>query len=252
MANCQGPHKHYIHLFSNYIIIHIHLCLISLLHFIYHLLYTHTHLSLLRFTSSVPLSANPANHRRGKLFKTKKRRMRPGTTFSEAFHNPTSSPSPLTSPDGLGVHSAWRSPVPYLFGGLAAMLGLIALALLTLACTYWRLTGYLNSTGANGEMNSHGAARKGTGAGDSDMAPPVKVHVAVIMAGEVKPTYLATPTHKKDVGDNYISCSYNSSSNNDRNIVADVEVDLERGIGATDGDRDQGSIEMNQQQLRRQ
>jgi hypothetical protein len=199
------------------------------------------------------LYQNPENHRRDKLFKTKKRRMRPGTTFSEAFHNPTSSPSPLASPDGLGVHSAWRSPVPYLFGGLAAMLGLIALALLTLACTYWRLAGYLNSTGANGEMNSHGAAGKGMDAEDTETAPPVKEHVAVIMAGEAKPTYLATLTQKKDVGDYSISCICNSSSNNDRNIAADhVEVDLERGIDAMDGNWDQGSIELNQQQLRRQ
>lgn len=183
--------------------------------------------------------------------------MRPGTTFSETvLHNPMSSPPPLASPDGLGLHSAWRSPVPYLFGGLAAMLGLIALALLTLACTYWRLAGYLNSTGANGEMNSHGGiggTGKQTGAEDAGTNPPVKEHVAVIMAGEAEPTYLATPAQKKDVvDDNCNNCSCNCSSNNDRNIVADIEVDLERGIGATDGDGNQRSIELNQQQLRRQ
>ncbi|KAL6567841.1 hypothetical protein OROGR_001509 [Orobanche gracilis] len=37
--------------------------------------------------------------------------------------------------------SQWHSPVPYLFGGLAAMLGLIAFALLILACSYWKLSG---------------------------------------------------------------------------------------------------------------
>ncbi|KAJ6849790.1 protein GLUTAMINE DUMPER 5 [Iris pallida] len=40
--------------------------------------------------------------------------------------------------------STWHSPVPYLFGGLAAMLGLIAFALLILACSYWRLSGFLD------------------------------------------------------------------------------------------------------------
>ncbi|KAL4197360.1 hypothetical protein AMTRI_Chr04g187940 [Amborella trichopoda] len=38
------------------------------------------------------------------------------------------------------VHSPWHSPVPYLFGGLAAMLGLIAFALLILACSFWKLS----------------------------------------------------------------------------------------------------------------
>jgi hypothetical protein len=237
------------HLFSNYIIIHIHL---DFSYTLFTTSYIYRHLSLLHCTSFSSFTRTQKIIEE-KLFKTKKRRMRPGTTFSEAFHNPTSSPSPLASPDGLGVHSAWRSPVPYLFGGLAAMLGLIALALLTLACTYWRLAGYLNSTGANGEMNSHGAAGKGMDAEDTETAPPVKEHVAVIMAGEAKPTYLATLTQKKDVGDYSISCICNSSSNNDRNIAADhVEVDLERGIDAMDGNWDQGSIELNQQQLRRQ
>nr|GFA24245.1 protein glutamine dumper 2-like [Tanacetum cinerariifolium] len=36
--------------------------------------------------------------------------------------------------------SPWHSPVPYLFGGLAAMLGLIAFALLILACSYWKIS----------------------------------------------------------------------------------------------------------------
>ncbi|KAF5787554.1 putative protein glutamine dumper [Helianthus annuus] len=35
---------------------------------------------------------------------------------------------------------SWHSPVPYLFGGLALILGLIAFALLILACSYWKLS----------------------------------------------------------------------------------------------------------------
>ncbi|KAJ3708011.1 hypothetical protein LUZ61_011716 [Rhynchospora tenuis] len=180
--------------------------------------------------------------------------MRPGTTFSEVLHHPTSSPSPFASPDMIGLHPAWRSPVPYLFGGLAAMLGLIALALLTLACTYWRLTGYLNSVGVNGEMNSHdgNGERKGMGARNARSALPMKEHVAVIMAGEAKPTYLATAAQKKDVEDNCSNSSGNSLKSNDRNIVTDAQTDLERGIGVADGDRNQRSIGLNQQQLRRQ
>lgn len=79
-------------------------------------------------------------------------------------------------------HSPWHSPVPYLFGGLAAMLALIALALLILACSYWRL-----SASAQGDLE----------AGD-DAKPDNDTHkmpekFLVIMAGDVKPTYLATP-----------------------------------------------------------
>lgn len=162
--------------------------------------------------------------------------MRPGTTFPGAFHNPTASPSPSTSPDRPGLHSTWNSPVPYLFGGLAAMLGLIALALLTLACTYWRLNGYLQSTGTNGEQNSNSASQTGkapTG-GDAQMAPPVQEHVAVIMAGEAKPTYLATPVQRKDGAGS---------------VVIDVGLDLERGRGATVGEGNQRSDGLNQQQL---
>ncbi|XP_010497820.1 PREDICTED: protein GLUTAMINE DUMPER 2, partial [Camelina sativa] len=46
-----------------------------------------------------------------------------------------------TSSSMVVPHSPWHSPVPYLFGGLAAMLALISLALLILACSYWRLSG---------------------------------------------------------------------------------------------------------------
>ncbi|WOL08597.1 protein GLUTAMINE DUMPER 2-like [Canna indica] len=87
-----------------------------------------------------------------------------------------------------GRASGWHSPVPYLFGGLAAMLGLIAFALLLLACSYWRLSGYLD--GGDGGEAEMGAK---TGA---EAAVPVACYeekVVVIMAGDEKPTYLATP-----------------------------------------------------------
>ncbi|CAH8358747.1 unnamed protein product [Eruca vesicaria subsp. sativa] len=93
-----------------------------------------------------------------------------------------------------GPHSPWHSPVPYLFGGLAAMLALIAFALLILACSYWRLSGYLD-----GEENR---SRDGDlEAGDAKAEKPVKAvalpeKFLVIMAGDVNPTYLATPVEK--------------------------------------------------------
>ncbi|TKY74825.1 GLUTAMINE DUMPER 3 [Spatholobus suberectus] len=97
--------------------------------------------------------------------------------------------SSLTSPP----RSTWHSPVPYLFGGLAAMLGLIAFALLILACSYWKLSGQLQSEeNAERDIESVGGEKQG----DSANKDPVKVYeekILVIMAGDEKPTFLATP-----------------------------------------------------------
>lgn len=90
-------------------------------------------------------------------------------------------------------HSPWHSPVPYLFGGLAAMLGLIAFALLILACSYWKLSGYLQN-GERGEEDRD--LEVGEGKGDETQKggdPVMEQKFLVIMAGKVKPTFLATP-----------------------------------------------------------
>ncbi|CAL9079265.1 unnamed protein product [Musa textilis] len=89
--------------------------------------------------------------------------------------------------------SAWRSPVPYLFGGLAAMLGLIAFALLVLFCSFWQLSGYLESGGdADGGRDGDGEAPSD---GSDAAKPPLLFEdsIVVIMAGDRKPTFLATP-----------------------------------------------------------
>uniref|UniRef100_A0A0E0QGB5 Uncharacterized protein n=2 Tax=Oryza TaxID=4527 RepID=A0A0E0QGB5_ORYRU len=93
--------------------------------------------------------------------------------------------------------SPWHSPVPYLFGGLAAMLGLITLALLILACSYWKLNNYL------GTSHSSSAAAGDGGDGDGGSKSPATAAaafpvvygdlVAVVMAGERMPTFLAAP-----------------------------------------------------------
>ncbi|CAL9136812.1 unnamed protein product [Musa acuminata var. zebrina] len=85
--------------------------------------------------------------------------------------------------------SAWRSPVPYLFGGLAAMLGLIAFALLVLFCSFRHLSGYLESGGeADGDEEAPSD-------GGDEAKPPLLFEdsIVVIMAGDRKPTFLATP-----------------------------------------------------------
>jgi hypothetical protein len=110
-------------------------------------------------------------------------------------------------------HSLWHhSPVPYLFGGLAAMLGLIALSLLALACSYWKLSGNL-SAGEESDAD-HQARRAGgdgeKGAADGKTRPAGdkwREHVVVIMAGDERPTFLATPASgRADEDDAAASC----------------------------------------------
>jgi hypothetical protein len=114
--------------------------------------------------------------------------MRPGPGFN------ATAAAAVTAPAAAGsvVHSAWHSPVPYLFGGLAAMLGFIAFALLILACSYWKLSGYLE--GGAGRGHDDGSIADGGKPAASELPPPIsEKKILVIMAGDVKPTYLATP-----------------------------------------------------------
>ncbi|KAE8711229.1 Protein GLUTAMINE DUMPER 3 [Hibiscus syriacus] len=106
---------------------------------------------------------------------------------SEEFNVTTASPS-------AAPHLTWHSPVPYLFGGLAAMLGLIAFALLLLACSYWKLSGYLGS--GEGNEGDNRDLEEGEGKGEQTQkggAAVMEQKFLVIMAGQVKPTFLATP-----------------------------------------------------------
>ncbi|PKA51361.1 Protein glutamine dumper 3 [Apostasia shenzhenica] len=114
--------------------------------------------------------------------------MRPGATFTGA-----EAPAPPANKASIAIHSAWHSPVPYLFGGLAAMLGLVAFALLILACSYWKLSGDLDG-GDDGALSSGEESGKTDGAGRGPPPPPLyDERVVVIMAGDKKPTFLATP-----------------------------------------------------------
>ncbi|CAI0394070.1 unnamed protein product [Linum tenue] len=115
------------------------------------------------------------------------------------------SPRPTTSHEtnaamAAAERSPWHSPVPYLFGGLAAMLGLIAFALLILACSYWKLSGYLENDGERdleaGEGEGNG---KEGGEGGEKKAKEFDEKFLVIMAGQVKPTYLATQVSSRSL-----------------------------------------------------
>ncbi|GAB4853605.1 hypothetical protein Ancab_017796 [Ancistrocladus abbreviatus] len=99
--------------------------------------------------------------------------------------------APLREQVQTREHSPWHSPVPYLFGGLAAMLGLIAFALLILACSYWKLSGHLDNGDAERDPE---AGTSPDDAKTNDNLKPPAVNFLVIMAGQDKPTFLATPT----------------------------------------------------------
>ncbi|KAL3331775.1 hypothetical protein AABB24_032408 [Solanum stoloniferum] len=129
--------------------------------------------------------------------------------------------------------SPWHSPVPYLFGGLAAMLGLIAFALLILACSYWKLSGNLEENeegdleeGNNNNNNSNGEDGK-------MVEPPIlEEKFLVIMAGQLKPTYIATPSlssRASSFGSNS-GCTASSESSTDKS-----EAEEEEGVNDVSG-----------------
>ncbi|KAL1563213.1 protein GLUTAMINE DUMPER 5-like [Salvia divinorum] len=75
----------------------------------------------------------------------------------------------------------WNSPIPYLFGGLALVMGVVALALLVLACSY-----------KNSSSEEEPSSEKSVKAAPP-LQPDVEPRIVVIMAGETNPTYLAKP-----------------------------------------------------------
>ncbi|KAF8365151.1 hypothetical protein HHK36_032839 [Tetracentron sinense] len=86
-----------------------------------------------------------------------------------------------TSPTAASGFQRWNSPVPYIFGGLAVMLGFIALALIILVCSCCK-------SSAN---SSSDTVEKPAKAVNSPVDTEPKI--VVIMAGDDIPTYLAKP-----------------------------------------------------------
>ena len=82
------------------------------------------------------------------------------------------------------------------------MLGLITLALLILACSYWKLNNYLG-TGRDATTSGPGAT---DGDDDGSKSPAAASPatfadlVAVVMAGEKMPTFLAAPIVRRTHG----------------------------------------------------
>ncbi|ESW26798.1 hypothetical protein PHAVU_003G149300 [Phaseolus vulgaris] len=140
-------------------------------------------------------------------------------------------------------HSPWHSPVPYLFGGLAAMLGLIAFALLILACSYWKLSGYLEG---NGETERDLEAGEGKTEQDQKPQRQYEEKILVIMAGQEKPTFLATPSVSSS------SCSTSRSSsfgdNTSTCTCEETQKSLEMAQTAKEGSAESGTTETSSDQ----
>nr|GEW64570.1 protein glutamine dumper 2-like [Tanacetum cinerariifolium] len=87
--------------------------------------------------------------------------------------------------------SPWHTPVPYFFGGLAFVMGLIAFALLVLACSYWNL--------GHEDVESEGETdiEAGDSKLDKNLPSIYEEKYLVIMAGHSTPTFLATPVSSK-------------------------------------------------------
>ncbi|KAL1335323.1 hypothetical protein HN51_064243 [Arachis hypogaea] len=142
--------------------------------------------------------------------------------MAAAYREPMKAEARAPSSMGQQVpHSAWHSPVPYLFGGLAAMLGLIAFALLILACSYWKLSGYLEGNG-EGERDLEAGEGKGND-NQKQQQGPYEEKILVIMAGQDKPTFLATPVSSSTVR------SSSSFVNNTNTCTCDQSQKSEEG-----------------------
>ncbi|XVF71382.1 hypothetical protein PTKIN_Ptkin12aG0033300 [Pterospermum kingtungense] len=76
----------------------------------------------------------------------------------------------------------WNSPIPYLFVGLALMLGLIAMALVILACSHKK-----SPTNSSSEEAEEKPAKQ------VSMQLEMEPKIVVIMAGDENPSYLANP-----------------------------------------------------------
>ncbi|KAI3772001.1 hypothetical protein L6452_03175 [Arctium lappa] len=104
--------------------------------------------------------------------------------------------------------SPWHSPVPYLFGGLAAMLALIVFALLILACSYWKLSAQQRRDLEAGNGDGDGDSKPG----NQKETPIFEDKYLVIMAGQAKPTFLATPISSRASSFGSCSCRSNSTA----------------------------------------
>ncbi|XP_017417853.1 protein GLUTAMINE DUMPER 4 [Vigna angularis] len=126
------------------------------------------------------------------------RKMRPINTVS------SSSPPPPGSVTGIKI---WKSPIPYLFGGLALMLALISVSLVILVCSYRKRDSSPESSSSSSEAEN------------MKSQPMTKIlytnsepEVVVIMAGDHNPTYLAKPSTTSSSASSSVYCTCGAQS----------------------------------------
>lgn len=156
---------------------------------------------------SNPLTKTERNKAKQDL-RESKNDMRPTIGFgSNINYSTTSSLKPAQGYNNNNGFRSLKSPIPYLFGGLALMLALIAIALLVLACSYRKRP----SSASNDDGDS-----KTTTSSSSQSHDSQEPKILVIMAGDTNPTYLAKP----------ISSSSSSSSSTHNHHIAQQSLML--------------------------
>ncbi|KAL8038488.1 hypothetical protein ABFX02_11G110700 [Erythranthe guttata] len=98
-------------------------------------------------------------------------------------HPTTTTTTTMAAAGGSGLQR-WNSPIPYLFGGIALMLGAIALALIILACSYRNSSATSSSSESSNEKSEKHV---------DSLQAEAEHRIVVIMAGETNPTHLAKP-----------------------------------------------------------
>ncbi|KAJ7974231.1 Protein GLUTAMINE DUMPER [Quillaja saponaria] len=110
-----------------------------------------------------------------------------------SVNNTTTTNNTIATAGGAHELRGWKSPMtPYMFGGLALMLGFIAMVLIILSCSYRKYnnnSGSASNAGGGGQENSKASMT----VEDTEEVVDYDPKIVVIMAGETNPTYLAVP-----------------------------------------------------------
>lgn len=114
------------------------------------------------------------------------------TTNKQTQNNNNMTPPSTHNATATATGFRWNSPIPYLFGGLALMLTLIACALIILVCSYKKP--YSSSSSNSSESGDQEKAS--VPEFRVELSPQMEPKIVILMPGDVNPTYLAKPaTH---------------------------------------------------------
>nr|XP_043622847.1 protein GLUTAMINE DUMPER 3-like [Erigeron canadensis] len=116
--------------------------------------------------------------------------------------------------------SPWHSPMPYFLGGLAAILGLIAFALLILACSYFNFADDIENA-SNGRQVNLEAGNSKLNNHNKKFPTYLEEKYLVIMAGQAAPTFLATPISSKEL--------LSSGNSKEGSSISNIEIMVEKG-----------------------